>query len=85
MCFENILKLFFLLIAVIRWGPKKPTLTTSDHQLAEAVALVDTLPGWKVVETVSDSESSVGTEKAYFHKNIMVSSAFALLLCFCWA
>lgn len=36
----------------IKWGPKKPHLTTAQLQLAEAVALVNSLPSWTVVDTL---------------------------------
>ncbi|XP_038612951.1 putative GTP-binding protein 6 isoform X2 [Tachyglossus aculeatus] len=41
----------FLVHPDIKWGPKKPTLTRVDLQVAEATALVRTLAGWSVEET----------------------------------
>ncbi|XP_069492726.1 putative GTP-binding protein 6 [Ambystoma mexicanum] len=34
----------------VKWGPKKQHLTTAQLQLAEAVALVDSLPDWTVLD-----------------------------------
>ncbi|XP_078686670.1 putative GTP-binding protein 6 [Branchiostoma floridae x Branchiostoma belcheri] len=36
----------------VKWGAKKQHLTTGELMLAESVALVETLPHWKVVDTV---------------------------------
>eukprot|EP00058_Branchiostoma_floridae_P008225 XP_002593713.1 hypothetical protein BRAFLDRAFT_64000 [Branchiostoma floridae] len=36
----------------VKWGAKKQHLTTGELMLAESVALVETLPHWKVVHTV---------------------------------
>ncbi|XP_040517083.1 putative GTP-binding protein 6 [Gallus gallus] len=36
----------------VRWGPKKPLLTTAELQMAEAVALVDTLQNWTVLDKI---------------------------------
>ncbi|KAL1493394.1 hypothetical protein ABEB36_011455 [Hypothenemus hampei] len=36
----------------VKWGPKKLTITP-EEQLSEAIALVETLPGWAVKETLS--------------------------------
>lgn len=38
----------------VKWGSAKKHSTTPELQLAEAVALVGTLPKWKVVDKVSD-------------------------------
>jgi hypothetical protein len=38
----------------VKWGSAKKRITTPELQLAEAVALVGTLPKWKVVDKVSD-------------------------------
>jgi hypothetical protein len=37
----------------VKWGSGKKRSTTPELQLAEAVALIGTLPKWKVVDTVS--------------------------------
>jgi hypothetical protein len=37
----------------VKWGSGKKHNTTPELQLAEAVALIGTLPKWKVVDTVS--------------------------------
>lgn len=39
----------------VKWGSDKKRNTTPELQLAEAVALVGTLPKWKVVDKVSDT------------------------------
>ncbi|NXT00013.1 Y3725 protein, partial [Jacana jacana] len=36
----------------VKWGPKKSPLTTAELQIAEAVALVDTLPNWTVLDKI---------------------------------
>ncbi|XP_075593174.1 putative GTP-binding protein 6 [Balearica regulorum gibbericeps] len=36
----------------VKWGPKKSPLTTAELQIAEAVALVDTLQNWTVLEKI---------------------------------
>ncbi|XP_027809895.2 putative GTP-binding protein 6 [Marmota flaviventris] len=36
----------------VKWGPGKPQLTRAEWQVAEARALVHTLAGWSVVETM---------------------------------
>ncbi|XP_075395168.1 putative GTP-binding protein 6 [Tenrec ecaudatus] len=36
----------------IKWGPRKPTLTRAEWQVAEARSLVHTLDGWSVVESL---------------------------------
>ncbi|XP_074848307.1 putative GTP-binding protein 6 [Carettochelys insculpta] len=36
----------------IKWGPKKPLLTTAELQMAEAVALVNTLHNWTVLDKI---------------------------------
>ncbi|KAM5195835.1 putative GTP-binding protein 6 [Hipposideros larvatus] len=36
----------------VKWGPGKPQLTRAEWQVAEAEALVRTLDGWSVVETM---------------------------------
>ena len=36
----------------MKWGPKKNKSTTPDLMLEEAVALIDSLPRWKCVDTV---------------------------------
>lgn len=41
----------------IKWGSAKKRNTTPELQLAEAVALVGTLPKWKVVDKVSDTST----------------------------
>ncbi|XP_076371607.1 putative GTP-binding protein 6 [Tachypleus tridentatus] len=40
----------FVIQPNIKWGPKKKVNTTTELQLDEAVGLVHTLPGWKVVK-----------------------------------
>ncbi|KAL3841677.1 hypothetical protein ACJMK2_019789 [Sinanodonta woodiana] len=40
----------FVIQPAIRWGPQKNYNTTPALQLAEACALVDSIPGWKVVK-----------------------------------
>ncbi|KFP26807.1 Putative GTP-binding protein 6, partial [Colius striatus] len=36
----------------VKWGPKKSPLTTAELQMAEAIALVDTLQNWTVVDKI---------------------------------
>ncbi|XP_030332030.1 putative GTP-binding protein 6 isoform X1 [Strigops habroptila] len=36
----------------VKWGPKKSALTTAELQIAEAVALVDTLQNWTVLDKI---------------------------------
>ncbi|XP_054241881.1 putative GTP-binding protein 6 [Indicator indicator] len=36
----------------VKWGPKKSTLTKAELQIAEAVALVDTLHNWTVLDKI---------------------------------
>ncbi|KAM9593694.1 putative GTP-binding protein 6 [Morphnus guianensis] len=36
----------------VKWGPKKPPLTRAELQIAEAVALIDTLQNWTVLEKI---------------------------------
>ncbi|XP_075583709.1 putative GTP-binding protein 6 [Pelecanus crispus] len=36
----------------VKWGPKKSPLTTAELQIAEAVALVDTLQNWTVLDKI---------------------------------
>ncbi|KFP74700.1 Putative GTP-binding protein 6, partial [Acanthisitta chloris] len=36
----------------VKWGPKKSPLTTAELQVAEAVALVDTLQNWTVLDKI---------------------------------
>nr|XP_055233243.1 putative GTP-binding protein 6 isoform X3 [Gorilla gorilla gorilla] len=36
----------------IKWGPGKPQMTRAEWQVAEATALVHTLEGWSVVQTM---------------------------------
>ncbi|XP_068778881.1 putative GTP-binding protein 6 [Struthio camelus] len=36
----------------VMWGPKKPQLTTAELQMAEAVALVDTLQNWTILDKI---------------------------------
>ncbi|XP_078032979.1 putative GTP-binding protein 6 [Augochlora pura] len=38
----------FVIQPYIKWGPNKKHITTPDLQLAEAIALVNTLPNWSV-------------------------------------
>jgi len=42
----------FLIQPYVKWGPKKNKSTTPDLMLEEAVALIDSLPRWKCVDTV---------------------------------
>ncbi|NWI16214.1 Y3725 protein, partial [Crypturellus soui] len=36
----------------VKWGPRKPLLTTAELQIAEAVALVDTLQNWTILDKI---------------------------------
>ncbi|XP_062457511.1 putative GTP-binding protein 6 isoform X2 [Rhea pennata] len=36
----------------VKWGPKKPQLTTAELQIAEAVALVNTLQNWTILDKI---------------------------------
>ncbi|KAK2110601.1 putative GTP-binding protein 6, partial [Saguinus oedipus] len=36
----------------VKWGPGKPQMTRAEWQVAEATALVHTLDGWSVVQTM---------------------------------
>ncbi|XP_022236242.1 uncharacterized protein LOC111083835 [Limulus polyphemus] len=42
----------FVIQPNVKWGPKKKINTTAELQLDEAVGLIHTLPGWKVVKKV---------------------------------
>lgn len=42
----------FIIQPFVKWGPKKNKSTTPDLMLEEAVALIDSLPRWKCVDTV---------------------------------
>ncbi|XP_020372818.1 putative GTP-binding protein 6 [Rhincodon typus] len=42
----------FIVHPNVKWGKKKPHLTTGELQMDEAVALVNTLPNWHVVDKV---------------------------------
>lgn len=51
----------------IKWGPSKKRNTTPELQLNEAVALIETLSGWKVVEKTAISLTSFN-KKTFFGK-----------------
>ncbi|KAF7254135.1 putative GTP-binding protein 6 [Varanus komodoensis] len=40
----------FIVHPAVKWGASKPQLTTAELQLAEAVALINTIPNWTVVD-----------------------------------
>lgn len=40
----------FIIQPYVKWGPNKKTITTPELQMSEAVALIDTLPRWVVVD-----------------------------------
>ncbi|XP_029441752.1 LOW QUALITY PROTEIN: putative GTP-binding protein 6 [Rhinatrema bivittatum] len=42
----------FLVHPEVKWGPQKPRLTTAELRLAEAAALVGSLPDWSVAESL---------------------------------
>ncbi|XP_005999040.1 putative GTP-binding protein 6 [Latimeria chalumnae] len=42
----------FIVHPDVKWGAQKQHLTTGDLQMAEAVALVNTLPNWRVVDKI---------------------------------
>lgn len=42
----------------VKWGPGKPQMTRAEWQVAEATALVHTLDGWSVVQTMVVSTKS---------------------------
>uniref|UniRef100_A0A4W3JAX2 Putative GTP-binding protein 6 n=1 Tax=Callorhinchus milii TaxID=7868 RepID=A0A4W3JAX2_CALMI len=42
----------FIVHPDVKWGAKKQRLTTGELQMAEAVALVNTLPNWRVVDKI---------------------------------
>nr|XP_054107626.1 putative GTP-binding protein 6 [Callithrix jacchus] len=42
----------FLVHPDVKWGPGKPQMTRAEWQVAEATALVHTLDGWSVVQTM---------------------------------
>ena len=42
----------WVMLAAVKWGPRKSAKTTPELQLAETCALVSTLPRWKVVRQV---------------------------------
>ncbi|XP_078401230.1 putative GTP-binding protein 6 [Cetorhinus maximus] len=48
----------FIVHPDVKWGGKKQHLTTGELQMAEAVALVNTLPNWHVVDEVILSTKS---------------------------
>ncbi|XP_038673746.1 putative GTP-binding protein 6 isoform X1 [Scyliorhinus canicula] len=48
----------FIVHPDVKWGGKKQYLTTGELQMAEAVALVNTLPNWHVVDKVILSTKS---------------------------
>ncbi|XP_014251006.1 putative GTP-binding protein 6 [Cimex lectularius] len=56
----------FIIQPYIKWGPQKLRNTTPELQLEESVALVKTLPGWKVVDTKIMSTISFD-KKAFFN------------------
>ncbi|KAL4663961.1 hypothetical protein H8959_012905 [Pygathrix nigripes] len=43
----------------VKWGPGKPQMTRAEWQVAEATALVHTLDGWSVVQTMVVSTKSL--------------------------
>ncbi|XP_064601076.1 putative GTP-binding protein 6 [Liolophura sinensis] len=45
----------------VKWGPMKRTLTTGELQLAEACALVDSIPNWKVIHKKICKTKSLNT------------------------
>ncbi|XP_055492444.1 putative GTP-binding protein 6 [Leucoraja erinacea] len=48
----------FIVHPNVKWGEKKQYLTTGELQMAEAVALVNTLPNWQVVDKLILSTKS---------------------------
>uniref|UniRef100_UPI00398F29AD putative GTP-binding protein 6 isoform X2 n=1 Tax=Pristiophorus japonicus TaxID=55135 RepID=UPI00398F29AD len=48
----------FIVHPDVKWGGKKQYLTTGELQMAEAVALVNTLPNWRVVDQIILSTKS---------------------------
>ncbi|XP_027743909.1 putative GTP-binding protein 6 [Empidonax traillii] len=42
----------FIVHPAVKWGPRKSPLTTAELQIAEAVALVDTLQNWTVLDKI---------------------------------
>ncbi|KAM6446350.1 putative GTP-binding protein 6 [Liasis olivaceus] len=42
----------FIVHPAVKWGPDKPKLTTAELQLAEAVALINTLQNWTVIDKI---------------------------------
>ncbi|XP_003793119.3 putative GTP-binding protein 6 [Otolemur garnettii] len=57
----------FLVHPDVKWGPGKPQMTTATWQVAEATALVHTLDGWSVVQTMVMS-TKTPTKKLIFGK-----------------
>ncbi|XP_060625828.2 putative GTP-binding protein 6 [Anolis sagrei] len=42
----------FIVHPAVKWGPGKPQLTTAELQLAEAVALINTIRNWTVLDKI---------------------------------
>lgn len=56
----------------VKWGSGKKHNTTPELQLAEAVALIGTLPKWKVVDTVKVGLHSLGKKSLFGTGNLQM-------------
>lgn len=77
----------FVIQPYIKWGPQKKKNTTSELQLSEAVALIETLSGWKVVDKTCISLTSFNKQLFFgkgnlellhnnINKNELISAVF---------
>ncbi|XP_026522646.1 putative GTP-binding protein 6 [Notechis scutatus] len=57
----------FIVHPAVKWGPDKPTLTTAELQLAEAVTLINTLQNWTVIDKII-LPIQIPDKKFIFHK-----------------
>ncbi|KAM3836933.1 putative GTP-binding protein 6 isoform 1-T1 [Vipera latastei] len=57
----------FIVHPAVKWGPDKPKLTTAELQLAEAVALINALQNWTVIDKII-LPIQIPDKKFIFHK-----------------
>lgn len=60
----------FVIQPYIKWGKDKKTVTNKDLQLAESVALVETLPHWTVVDKMCISLMSLERKQLFGSGNL---------------
>lgn len=60
----------FVIQPYIKWGKDKKTITNRDLQLAESVALVETLPHWTVVDKMCISLMSLERKQLFGSGNL---------------